>query len=59
MYGDPSGVASWGAALAACILAPVAGFVLKRYGRLGLGLVIAILPIVGGLLLAGGIIPGV
>jgi len=45
-------VAQWVGALAACIGAPVAGFVLWARGKGGLGMLIAAVPVVAGFLLA-------
>jgi hypothetical protein len=49
MGGDPSAVAIWSAGLAACLAAPIAGFVLRAYRKPGIGLLIAIVPMVGAL----------
>jgi hypothetical protein len=54
MRGDPAAVAMWVAALAACLAAPVVGFILRGRGRAGLGLVVACLPPLGGVVLASG-----
>lgn len=44
----------WGAAFASCFIAPLAGVVILRRGKAGLGAFIAWLPAIGGLLLAFG-----
>jgi hypothetical protein len=44
MHGELSAVAIWTAGLIACIAAPVAGFVLRRFGRVGLGFAVACIP---------------
>ena len=54
--GEPTAVAAWIAMLAACIIAPVVGFVLRSRGRVGLGVLIAWLPPAGALLLATGML---
>ena len=52
MGGDPSAVLVWSAGLLACIGAPIAGFVLRAYRKPGMGLLVAIVPPVGALILA-------
>ena len=54
--GDPSSVAAWSGAVAACIGSPIAGFILRAYQRIGLGLAIALIPPLGALLLTSGIL---
>ena len=44
VFGDPTGVAVWGIALIACIAAPVLGFVLRSFGKPGIGTLVAWLP---------------
>ena len=48
MAGDPSAVAAWSIGLAACVVAPIAGFVLRRRNP-GLGVLVAIVPVLGAL----------
>ena len=45
--GDPSSVAVWSGALAACIGAPVAGFILRAHRRIDVGLATAPIPPLG------------
>jgi hypothetical protein len=54
-HGDPSEVAIWSAGLILCIAAPIAGFVLRSFGRTGGGLVVAWLPPIGALLISLGV----
>jgi len=54
-HGELSGVAMWGLGLFACIAAPILGFVLRSYGRPGIGALIAWLPPIGALLLTFGV----
>jgi hypothetical protein len=42
--GDPSSLAVWSGALAACIGAPIAGFILRAHRRIDVGLAIALIP---------------
>jgi hypothetical protein len=49
--GEPTAVAEWSIALAVALGAPIAGFVFWGYRKSGIGIVIAVLPIVGALLL--------
>ncbi len=46
LHGEPSAVAQWSGALAACIAAPVAGFVLRARGQAAIGILIAAVPMV-------------
>jgi hypothetical protein len=46
LHGAPSTVAIWSAGLAACVGAPVAGFVLRAHDKPAIGIIIAGLPIV-------------
>lgn len=55
--GDPLAVAEWSIALAACLAAPVFGFVLRRRGRAGWGVLAAAIPPLVGFMLSG-ITPG-
>ena len=50
-HGDPSGVAVWSVGLIACIAAPILGFVLRSYGKAGIGTFVAWLPPIGALLI--------
>jgi hypothetical protein len=52
MGGDPSAVLVWSAGMLACVGAPIAGFVLRAYRKPGLGLLIALVPPVGALMLS-------
>jgi hypothetical protein len=52
LHGDSSAVAIWSFGLAACIAAPVGGFVLRAYRKPGLGVFIAGLPVIVALFLA-------
>ena len=54
-HGDPSGVAIWSLGLAACVAAPIAGFVLRSFGKPGAGAVVAWLPPAGALLITFGV----
>ena len=56
MHGDLGGAAVWALSLVACIAAPIAGFVLRRRGKAGLGLLVALLPPAGALFLTSGLI---
>jgi hypothetical protein len=58
-HGDPSGVAMWGAGVLVCLAAPIAGFVLRAFGRAGTGVLVAWLPLIAALLVTAGVIPGV
>jgi hypothetical protein len=49
--GATAAVVEWCVALAACILAPVAGFILWSYRRSGIGISIAALPVLAEALL--------
>ena len=42
-------MAAYGAAILACVLAPIAGFVLNRRGKAGFGLAVAFMPPAGAL----------
>ncbi len=55
MNGDPAGVAMWTGGLIASVAAPVLGLVLRRFGKPGIGALIALLPPAGALVLASGI----
>jgi hypothetical protein len=55
LHGDPASVAGWTGAAIACLAAPVLGFVLKRRGKPGIGVLIAWLPPVGALVLTSGV----
>jgi hypothetical protein len=46
--------AAWAGALAACLAAPVAGFILRRRGFAGAGTTVALVPVLVGLILAFG-----
>lgn len=59
MHGDPSGVAIWATGAFACLAAPIAGFVLRAFGRAGAGAIVAWLPPIAALLITAGVIPGV
>jgi hypothetical protein len=52
LHGDPSAVAVWSGALAACVGAPTAGFVLRNRGKVEIGILIAAVPTVSAFLLA-------
>jgi hypothetical protein len=54
--GNTSDMLVWIAGLVACIAAPIAGFVLRRFGRTGVGVLIALVPPAVALLLTSGII---
>ena len=54
--GDPASVAAWSGALAVCIGAPVAGFILRARQRIGMGLAIALIPPLAALLLSSGVL---
>ena len=54
-HGELSGVAMWSLGLAFCVAAPIAGFVLRSFGRTGIGVVVASLPPVGALLITFGV----
>jgi hypothetical protein len=58
MHGDVYAAAGWAAMLLACITAPIIGFVLRAKGKAGLGLIVALFPPLGALLLASGFISG-
>lgn len=49
--GELTGVAMWTIGVLACIGAPIGGFVLRSYGRPGIGALVAWLPPIGALLL--------
>jgi hypothetical protein len=49
--GEPTAVAEWSIALAVAIAGPIAGFVLWGCRKSGIGIAVAVLPIVAGLLL--------
>jgi hypothetical protein len=51
LHGAPAAVAGWSIALIAGVGAPIAGFVLWAYRKPGVGITVAVLPIVGALLL--------
>ena len=51
MGGDPSAVLAWSAGMLVCVVAPIAGFILRAYRKPGIGLLIAIVPPLGALLL--------
>ncbi|MEI7804319.1 MAG: hypothetical protein WCI56_03220 [Hyphomicrobiales bacterium] len=57
LRGDLLSTAAWSGALIACIGAPIVGLVLRGGPKAGLGLLIALLPPLGALLLASGIMP--
>lgn len=44
MHGEVSAAAIWTAGLIACIAAPVAGFVLRQFGKAGFGFAVACIP---------------
>jgi len=50
-HGEPGVVAGWLISLIACVAAPIAGFILWAYRRAGVGILVAVLPIAGALLL--------
>jgi hypothetical protein len=52
LHGEMAGVAVWTAGFVGCLAAPVAGFVLRRFGRAGVGVGVALLPPVVALVLA-------
>ena len=56
MSGDPSAVAAWAGALAACVAAAIFGFALRAYGRVAIGVAIALLPPLAALVLSSGIL---
>jgi len=56
MGGDPAGAAAWSIAFVVCIGAPIAGFVLRRHAKPGIGLLTALIPPVAALVLASGVI---
>jgi hypothetical protein len=58
-HGDPFGVAMWAGSLTGCLAAPVAGFVLRAYGKASAAAVLAWLPPLAALLVTAGLIPGV
>jgi hypothetical protein len=49
MGGDPSAVLVWSAGMVACVGTPIAGFVLRAYRKPGIGLLVAIVPLLGAL----------
>ena len=49
MAGDPSAVAIWSAGMIVSIGAPIAGFALRAYRKPGWGGLVAVVPLVGGL----------
>lgn len=51
MHGRPDAVTEWAIALAVSLGAPIASFVLWGYHKPGIGLAVAVLPILAGLLL--------
>lgn len=55
MNGDPADVAMWIVGFIACLAAPVLGFVLRRSGKPGVGLLIALVPPAGALVLSSGV----
>lgn len=50
MHGGGLLVAAYALAVIACVAAPVMGFILSRRGKAGLGLFVALLPLVGALI---------
>ena len=52
LHGEPSAVAVWSFGLAACIAAPVGGFVLRAHRKPGLGVLLAALPVIVALFFA-------
>ena len=53
--GDPAAVTSWTVALIGCVAAPVAGFILRGYGKPGIGVLVALAPPAVALLLSSGV----
>jgi hypothetical protein len=49
MAGDPTAVAIWSTGVIACLVAPIVGFVFRAKQKPGTGVLVAIVPIVGGL----------
>ena len=49
MHAGSVAMAAYGAAILACVLAPIAGFVLDRRGKAGFGLAVAFMPPAGAL----------
>ncbi len=49
MHGGSLAAVAYTAMVIACILAPVAGFIFKYRGKSGLGLLVAFLPLLAGL----------
>ena len=58
-HGDASEAAIWVAGVLVCLAAPIAGFVLRAFGRAGTGVLVAWFPPIAGLLITAGVIPGV
>lgn len=56
MNGAPSSVAAWAVGAIVCIAAPVLGFLLRRHGKPGIGVLIAWLPPAAALVLSSGVI---
>lgn len=56
MHGDIAGATAWMLSLIGCVAAPIAGFVLRHRGKAGIGLLLALLPPLGALVLSSGII---
>lgn len=57
MRSDLAGATGWTAAFVACIGAPILGFVLRAYGRIAIGVLIALLPPAGALVLSLEMVP--
>ena len=55
MHGELSGVLVWTTGVVSCIAAPVAGFVLRRFRRAGIGDAVAWLPQLIALLITFGV----
>jgi protein-S-isoprenylcysteine O-methyltransferase Ste14 len=51
LHGETSVVAMWAVSLALCVVAPMAGFVLWAKRKSGIGISIAVLPIIAEMLL--------
>jgi hypothetical protein len=52
MAGAASAVAMWSLGIGACLGAPIGGFILRTHGREGLGALAAVVPMIGGLVVA-------
>ena len=52
--GDPAAVISWTVALIGCIATPIAGFILRAYRMVGIGVLVALVPPLVALFLTSG-----